>query len=59
MTESNEKLIQIRVDGDIKDKCDKLFAKQGLTTQGAIKMLLAQVSNTEKTPFDNLFHHDH
>lgn len=55
MTETKEKLIQLRVDGDVKDKCDELFHAQGLTTQSAIKMMLTQVANTGETPFDNLF----
>ncbi|TYC48733.1 type II toxin-antitoxin system RelB/DinJ family antitoxin [Weissella muntiaci] len=50
-----EKLIQLRVEGEIKDKADLTFAQQGLTTQGAIKMMLTQVANTGKSPFDNLF----
>jgi DNA-damage-inducible protein J len=55
MTETKEKLIQLRLDGDVKDKCDALFQAQGLTTQTAIKMMLTQVANTGETPFDNMF----
>lgn len=51
----SEKLIQLRVEGEVKDSCDEIFRKQGLTTQSAIKMFLTQVANTEKSPFDNLF----
>ncbi|TYC50539.1 RelB/DinJ family addiction module antitoxin [Weissella muntiaci] len=50
-----EKLIQLRIDEDIKNKSDEIFAKQGLTTQGAIKVFLTQVGNTGYSPFDNLF----
>lgn len=50
-----EKLIQLRVESDVKDRADEIFKKQGLTTQSAIKMFLTQVSNTGKSPFDNLF----
>lgn len=59
MTETNEKLIQLRVDAEIKDKCDELFARNGMTTQGAIKMFLTQVANTGESPFDNLFRNNH
>lgn len=54
-TDTKEKLIQLRIDSDVKDKCDELFHSQGLTTQTAIKMMLTQVSKTGQTPFDNLF----
>lgn len=50
-----EKLIQLRVESDVKNNADEIFAKQGLTTQGAIKMFLTQVANTGQSPFDNLF----
>lgn len=50
-----EKLIQLRVEDNVKDKCDELFAANGLTTQSAIKMMLTQVAHSGETPFDNLF----
>lgn len=52
-----EKLIQLRVEEEIKDHADEIFKRQGLTTQNAIKMMLTQVANTGKSPFDNLFSH--
>lgn len=51
----SEKLIQLRVEEDVKDKEDEIFKSQGLTTQSAIKMFLTQVANTGESPFDNLF----
>ncbi|TYC48141.1 type II toxin-antitoxin system RelB/DinJ family antitoxin [Weissella muntiaci] len=50
-----EKLIQLRIDDEIRDKADAVFKRQGLSTQGAIKMFLTQVANTGHSPFDNLF----
>ncbi|TYC50980.1 type II toxin-antitoxin system RelB/DinJ family antitoxin [Weissella muntiaci] len=50
-----EKLIQLRVEDDVKAKADDIFANQGLTTQGAIKVFLTQVANTGESPFDHLF----
>lgn len=50
-----EKLIQLRVEEQIKDHVDEVFKQQGLTTQQAIKIMLTQVANTGKSPFDNLF----
>ncbi|AIG65468.1 type II toxin-antitoxin system RelB/DinJ family antitoxin [Weissella tructae] len=55
MAEPKEKLIQLRIETDVKDRCEELFHAQGLTIQGAIKMMLTQVSHTGETPFDNLF----
>ena len=54
-----EKLIQLRLDEDLKDKADELFKAQGLTTQSAIKMFLTQVANTGQSPFDYLFTQRH
>lgn len=53
--ETTEKLLQVRVEDNIKDRCDELFAARGITTQNAIRMMLAQVANSGQTPFDNLF----
>lgn len=50
-----EKLLQVRVADHVKDTCDELFATRGISTQNAIRMLLTQVANSGKTPFDNLF----
>ncbi|TYC49930.1 type II toxin-antitoxin system RelB/DinJ family antitoxin [Weissella muntiaci] len=50
-----EKLIQLRVSSDVKDKADKILTERGLSTQSAIKMFLTQIANTKETPFDNLF----
>lgn len=51
----SEKLIQLRIESDVKDKADAIFKMQGITTQSAIKMFLTQVANTGESPFDNLF----
>lgn len=51
----SEKLIQLRVESDVKDKADVIFKQQGITTQSAIKMFLTQVAHTGESPFDNLF----
>ena len=50
-----EKLIQLRVEDNVKDKADEIFKSQGLTTQTAIKIFLTQVANTGESPFSNLF----
>ncbi|GAK30880.1 RelB/DinJ family protein addiction moduleantitoxin [Weissella oryzae SG25] len=50
-----EKLIQLRVESEIKTKSDEIFAKQGLTTQNAIKIFLTQVVNNNNGPFAELF----
>lgn len=51
----SEKLIQLRIDGDLKDSADEIFKKQGLSTQTAIKIFLTQVANSGTSPFDNVF----
>lgn len=51
----NEKLIQIKIDENIKQQADEVFKELGLTTQIAIRIFMTQVAKTKETPFDNLF----
>ncbi|SCB98479.1 type II toxin-antitoxin system RelB/DinJ family antitoxin [Weissella bombi] len=50
-----EKLIQIRVEEDVRNAADDVFKENGLTTQQAVKMFLTQVAHSGKSPFDDLF----
>lgn len=50
-----EKLLQLRISEDVKNKCDAVFSDQGVTIQGAIKIMLTQVANTGNSPFDGIF----
>lgn len=48
-------LIQVNVPDDIKQKADAAFARNGITTPAAMKMLITQVAETGKTPLDGVF----
>ena len=48
-------LIQINVPDDIKQRADTAFARNGITTPSAMKMMVTQVANEGRTPFDGLF----
>lgn len=48
-------LIQIKVDNEIKQKADAVFGRSGLTTPQAVKVMVTQVANEGRSPFDNLF----
>ncbi|CAM4341535.1 type II toxin-antitoxin system RelB/DinJ family antitoxin [Weissella hellenica] len=50
-----EKLIQIRVEEEVRNAADNVFKENGLTTQQAVKMFLTQVAHSGKSPFDDLF----
>ena len=50
-----EKLIQIRIEEEIRNAADEVFRRNGLTTQQAVKMFLTQLANNGQSPFDNLF----
>lgn len=50
-----EKLIQVRIDEDVKSKADKIFEHAGLSTQQALKIFLTQIAQTGQTPFDGVF----
>lgn len=46
------KLIQLRVEDNLKEEADTLFAKLGLTTNDAIKIFLSQAVQEQKIPFE-------
>jgi RHH-type rel operon transcriptional repressor/antitoxin RelB len=48
-------LIQINVPDDIKARADAAFARNGITTPSAMKMMVTEVANEDRTPFDGLF----
>lgn len=48
-------LIQINVPDDVKVRADAAFACNGITTPGAMKMMVTQVASENRTPFDGLF----
>lgn len=48
-------LVQVNVPDDVKKRADDAFAKSGLTTAYAMRILITQVANTGRTPFDGLF----
>ena len=48
-------LIQTNVDDDIKLRADKVFARNGLTTPMACKIMVTQVANDGRSPFDGIF----
>lgn len=47
-------LVQINISDDIKARADAAFARSGLTTPYAMRILITQVANTGTTPFDGL-----
>lgn len=48
-------LIQINVPDDVKVRADAAFDRNGITTPGAMKMMVTQVASENRTPFDGLF----
>lgn len=48
-------LLQTTVDDDVKARADKVFARSGLTTAMAVRVMVTQVANTGVSPFDGLF----
>ena len=48
-------LLQTTVDDDVKARADKVFARSGLTTAMAVRVMVTQVANTGVSPFDELF----
>ncbi len=54
-----EKLIQIRVEEEVRNAADAVFKENGLTTQQAVKMFLTQVAHSGESPFNDLFRAKH
>ena len=48
-------LIQVNVPDDVKARADAAFARNGITTPAAMKMMVTQVANENRTPFDGVF----
>lgn len=48
-------LIQLNVPDDVKERADAAFARNGLTTPYAMRIMVNQVAETGRTPFDGLF----
>lgn len=48
-------LIQTNVDEGVKRRADEVFARSGLTTPMAVRIMVTQVANTGASPFDGLF----
>lgn len=48
-------LLQTTIDDDVKKRADEVFARSGLTSAMAMKVMVTQVANTGISPFDGLF----
>lgn len=48
-------LLQTTIDNDVKKRADEVFARSGLTTAMAVRVMVTQVANTGVSPFDGLF----
>lgn len=49
-----EKLLQFRVDEEVKSKLDIIFAEDGMTTQQALKVLAYNIAKNGRSPFSIL-----
>ena len=48
---SKNKLVQLKLPVDVKNKLDDIFAKDGTTTPQALKMIATQIANRGFSPF--------
>lgn len=48
-------LIQVHVDDDVRARADAAFAKSGITTPMAVKMMVTQAANRGCAPMDGAF----
>ena len=48
-------LLQTTIDDDVKERADKVFARSGLTSAMAMRVIMSLVAYTRISPFDGLF----
>lgn len=48
-------VLQTTIDDDVKARADAVFARSGLTSAMAVRVMVTQVANTGVSPFDGLF----
>lgn len=48
-------LLQTTIDDDVKARADEVFARSGLTSAMAMRVMVTQVANSGVSPFDGLF----
>ena len=48
-------LLQTTIDDEVKERADKVFARSGLTSAMAMRVIMSQVAYTGISPFDGLF----
>ena len=55
--EKKEKLslVQVKVPADVRAAADAAFARNGLTTNMAMRMMLYQIAKSGKTPLDDVW----
>ena len=51
-------LIQADIDDGVKERADSVFARSGLTIPIAVKIMVTQVANEGRSPFDGIFVRD-
>ena len=47
-------LLQTTIDDDVRARADKVFARSGLASAMAMRVMVTQVANTGISPFDGL-----
>lgn len=53
------KLVQIKLPEDIKEKLDKIFAKDGTSTPQGLKMIATQIANHGYSPFTSMYYENY
>lgn len=53
------KLVQIKLPATVKDKLDKIFAKDGATTPQGLKMIATQIANNGHSPFTTMYYEEY
>lgn len=51
MSNKTNNLVQLNLPADIKNKLDHIFAKYGITTPQALKIIATQIANRGSSPF--------
>lgn len=55
----SNKLVQIKLPEDVKDKLDEIFKKDGTSTPQGLKMIATQIANRGYSPFTSIYYENY
>lgn len=57
--QNKNRLVQIKIPANVKEKLDDIFAKDGTTTPQGLKMIATQIANSGHSPFTTMYYEEY